>query len=442
MLFRVVRKRHLAVGAAVALGLLTMPAQGLAVRYASPTGSALANCQTPATACSLKTAIQGNGGNVPTNGEEVVVLAGSYPTETGDIFEGAALLDIHGESGQPPPVINVGGIGRLAINTSNLSYLRVVEDSTGSGEVINATSELIDRVVVESFAVNAVIPACQCHGPLIRNSVFITHGPMQPALGMESNGASATTTYRNVTAYSSQAGAPPISVEQIGASGTLSFSAFNSIALNGAGGPDVVADGPNSTITFSSSNYRGVSTPDGGVVQDAGAPHQTAPPLFADPGGGDFSELVGSPTIDAGLTDVENGPLDYAGNPRTVNGATDIGAYESLATAPTFTLARKVKINRKGKGRLTFTCTSAAGEVCVVAATVGAGGKAKESKLGRASGTVPAGSKGNILVKLKKAARKRLAAKGKLGAQLSGTVTGANGLSSPLAAPLKLRPKR
>src|SRR5262249_6757096 len=79
------------------------------------------------------------------------------------------------------------------------------------------------------------------------------------------------------------------------------------------------------TITMIHSDY---ASPAGlGIVTDGGG-RVTSPPLFANPAGGDFRELGGSPTIDAGLTEEANGPLDFEGNPRTTGAATDIGALE------------------------------------------------------------------------------------------------------------------
>jgi hypothetical protein len=155
--------------------------------------------------------------------------------------------------------------------------------------------------------------------------------------------------------------------------------------------------------------------------------------------------------VDAGLTDPLNGLVDFAGNPRTVGAGTDVGAYEyvppappsSPPAAPAFTLGgTKVKVNRKGKGRLGFTCTGPANEVCIVAGTLSAGGKAAARSLGRVSGTVPGGSTGSVLVKLNKAGRKRLAAKQKLRASLSGQVSNATGQSSSLAASITLKQNR
>ncbi len=135
-------------------------------------------------------------------------------------------------------------------------------------------------------------------------------------------------------------------------SGTLTFNVFNVIALNGAGGTDVVADGPNATITLSHSNYRTTSLVDGGVIQDApGGAHQTGAPMFANAAGGDFSQLAGSPTIDAGVTDPLNGTLDFGGGARTVGSSTDIGAdeFSPPAALPPGTPAKKCKKQKKRK---------------------------------------------------------------------------------------------
>lgn len=453
MLSSLIRKGRW-VGAAVLLGLLAVPAEALGIRYASPTGSSAANCQTPATACDPTTAIQGTGVNTPSNGEEVVILTGNYPTQTTELNQGAANLDIHGESGQPRPVINLSGIARWALSSGTLSYLHF-KVSGGSGEAVNSDGGTIDRVFMESSGIGASIPVCECASGLVRNSVFVTNNPGQPALGAEINGASRTGTYRNVTAYSSLAGSPAIAIQQIGSSGTLDFTIDNAIAVNTAGGAEVEADGPNATIRFSRSNYRNVSTPQGGVIQHAaGDVQQTALPLFANPGAGDFGELSGSPTIDAGATDPLNGPLDFAGSPRTVGGCTDIGAYEFTgATPPCLAppglalLGRKVRVNRKGRGTLQASCTSAPPEQCTVQGTLSSGKtkrghQAKASQVGTLSGTIAGGATGTLTVTLTKAGRKSLALRGKLRPTVAATITGKSGVSGALSAKLKLIPKR
>jgi hypothetical protein len=232
----------------------------------------------------------------------------------------------------------------------------------------------------------------------------------------------------------------------IGVSGNRQITAFNTIVLNGAGGTDVTVDGPGSTLTFSHSNYRGTTLTEGGVIGDvSGDTHQTALPLFANAATGDLSELSGSPTINAGVTDPLNGAVDFAGNPRTVGASTDIGAYEfsppppaaaGPSGPPTFTInGRKVRINRKGKGRLGFSCTIPKGDACNVAGTL----TAKKRAIGQLSGTVPGAETGTLLVKLNMKGRKRVASKRRLRSTLAGQVTNTSGLSSTLAAPIKLK---
>ena len=70
-----------------------------------------------------------------------------------------------------------------------------------------------------------------------------------------------------------------------------------------------------------------------------------APPVFVNAAAGDYREAPGSPTIEAGLNDPANGPLDLDANPRslpaTINCAlpqppavTDVGAYEFVPAQP------------------------------------------------------------------------------------------------------------
>jgi hypothetical protein len=206
-------------------------------------------------------------------------------------------------------------------------------------------------------------------------------------------------------------------------------------------------------LTFSHSNYRGTTITEGGVIGDVpGDTHQIGLPLFANAATGDFSELSGSPTINAGVTDPLNGAVDFAGNPRAVGASTDIGAYEfspppppsppdavTPPGLPTFTInGRKVKINRKGKGRLGFSCTIPTGDACNVAGSL----TAKKRAIGQLGGTVPGGETGTLLVKLNKKGRRRVASKRKLRSTLAGQVTNTSGLSSSLAAPLNLKARR
>jgi hypothetical protein len=433
--------------AAVIAGFLAPDDDAFATRYAGPGGTSAQSCSAPASACDLNTAIEGDGANVPSAGEEVIILPGDY-TLSDDVSQGASNLFVHGDFTSPRPQITVPAPpGRISMLTGTFSYVSML--GVTSEPVNMAAGATVDRVFLRGTSNNSSA-ICQCYGALIRNSVFITSGTA-PALGVTSNGGSANTTYRNVTAYSTSILAPAIALRQQAASGTLTATATNVIALNTAGGADVLADGPNSTITLSHSNYRTVAEVQAGVVQDApGEDHQTELPLLVNAGAGDFSQLSDSPTINAGVSDPLNGTLDFAGGVRTFGPSTDIGADEFSpappppttpgpgGSPPTFALGRKVKVKRSGKGRLAFTCTAPTADSCTVAGRL----TAKKRSIGVVNGTVSGGTTATVRVKLNRKGRRRLASKSRLKAALSGEVRNAAGLGSPLAAPLKLKARR
>jgi hypothetical protein len=346
--FRNMKLARWPIAVAVSLLLLALPAQAMATRYVTPTGTPAGNCQTVGTACDLETAIEGTIGNMPSSGEEVIVEPGSYSVGT-EIAEGAPNLNIHGVLGQPRPVINQSApAGQLPGLNSTLSYLDF--EAGGTSFVVHGGG-LIDRVIVRGAGAGNF--TCQCYGGTIRNSVFVSTGDTA-ALGVTSNGGSGALTVRNVTAITTNPLSTAITVAHQGATGSVSYDAYNVIARNLAGGTDVGAFGSGApitaTITFHRSNY---ATPDqgmGGLVQDApGDPHQSAAPLFTNSSAGDFTELAGSPSIDAGLSDPANGPLDFAGNPRTSGGGTDIGAYEVFVPTPPAPPTTATKSKRRCK---------------------------------------------------------------------------------------------
>jgi hypothetical protein len=344
---------HRGIVVAASVLSLGLPAQAMATRYVTPGGTPAGNCQTVATGCDLQTAIQGVVSNMPSNGEEVIVEPGSYSLST-QISEGAPNLNIHGVLGQPRPVINQSApVGQLGGLSSTLSYL---DFEAGGTTFVNQGGGLIDRVIVRG-AGNGNF-TCQCYGGTIRDSLFVSTG-QTAALGVTSNGGTGALTLRNVTAITTNPTGTAITVSHQGPQ-AISYDAYNVIARNVAGGTDVGAFGDSATIaatiTFHHSNYATADQGAGGLVQDApGDPHQSAPPLFTNASAGDLSEVQGSPTIDAGLTDPSNGPLDFAGNPRSSGGGTDIGAYELLVpvppASPPASHKKKCKKHKKHKKR-------------------------------------------------------------------------------------------
>jgi hypothetical protein len=429
--------------AAVLAGLIASDDDAFATRYAGPNGTSAQSCSAPATACDLETAIEGSGANLPSAGEEVIILGGDY-TLSDDVQQGASNLFVHGDFAAARPRIAVPAPpGRISMTTGTFSYVSMTAAAT---EPVNmAAGATVDRVFLEGSS-DQSSAICQCYGALVRNSVFVTSGTA-PALGVTSNGGSANTSYRNVTAYSTNILAPAIALRQQGASGTLTATATNVIARNSAGGPEVLADGPNSTITLSHSNYRTVTVIQAGVVQDAaGEDHQTGLPLFVNAGADDFSQLVDSPTVDAGVTDPLNGPLDFAGGTRAFGGSTDIGAHEYNPTpppgtgggaGPTFTLGRKAKVKPSGRGRLAFSCTIPTGDACSAKGAL----YVNNRPVGRVGGSVAGGSSGRLLLRLSRRGRHRIARKGRLRAAIRGNVADNAGHTALLNSSLKLKLK-
>ncbi len=117
---------------------------------------------------------------------------------------------------------------------------------------------------------------------------------------------------------------------------TYSDTLVNVVARAGAGPVDIAAcsDGTSSIqVDVTHSNFAtktvsasGCTAADAQISTDA--TDQSSAPQFVNAAAGNFHELSSSPTINAGLTDGANGALDLDGNPRSIAGRTDIGAYE------------------------------------------------------------------------------------------------------------------
>ena len=140
-------------------------------------------------------------------------------------------------------------------------------------------------------------------------------------------GGSGSATIRNSTAVAPGAGSRGIEVKTLEGQPAVVGEVSNTIAFGGFA--DLLSTGQTSTLAVEHSNFDGSVSSEGGVIIDAGN-NQAAPPLFVNAAAGDFAEAVGSPTIDAGaiLTEYITPTLDLPGNPRIVNGAIDIGAFE------------------------------------------------------------------------------------------------------------------
>ena len=75
-------RRRIAVPLVTAAALVFPPPAVAALRYASASGTPTNDCQTVMTACDPVTAVNGTTGNMPNDGDEVVIEPGSYTLTT------------------------------------------------------------------------------------------------------------------------------------------------------------------------------------------------------------------------------------------------------------------------------------------------------------------------------------------------------------------------
>jgi hypothetical protein len=336
-----------AVGLAGLMLLIAVPSASAAARFASPSGAGAACTQ--AVPCDILTAV-----NSASNNDDITIEPGTYgsPTPlTMTLDDGANTLAIHGQAGQPRPVIitQAGyGIELLGANSS-VSDLDI-EDSVGQyGIYVGApNSASIDHVISHVSAASAI--ACYPSGTLT-DSVCWSSGSSGIAATLLAP-LSVTATLRNDTLVASGSAGTAVAANPI-AGGTMTINLSNSIARGAGADISATTDSdPKSTaiVNADHSNYANVQINNGGggsttsVTPAGSATNQTGAPAFVNPAAGDFHELPSSAaTIDRGLNSSLNGTTDLDGNPRALPAytscagnppaVTDIGAYEFVPFA-------------------------------------------------------------------------------------------------------------
>jgi hypothetical protein len=311
--------------------LATASAAAAANRYASPSGSGTACTQ--AAPCDIATAINNAG-----PGDDITIEPGTYTTST-ELDDNNHTLTIHGQTGQPRPVIHsssIQGFGFIGANTS-LSDVEIDMSAAGATGIYSASANAaIDRVISRasggpSMSSNSI--ACSLtHTATVTNSLCAGEGA--GAFGMSFLNGSLT--LRNDTLEApGTAGNPGNSGFAVGSPGTSASVLLSNTIARGAT-DDINASagsGQSTTIAADHSNYAAINAGGGGTVSVTPAgtgTNQTNFPQFVNPATGDFHELATSPTVNAGADASVNGALDLDGNPRTFGAATDIGAYEYI----------------------------------------------------------------------------------------------------------------
>ncbi len=119
------------------------------------------------------------------------------------------------------------------------------------------------------------------------------------------------------------------------------------VSVSASVDPDAAAD-----LTLSNSSFQSANASGNATVTAAGSPtNQTALPQLADPDNGDFHQLAGSPTIDAGSGDPLLGTQDLDFTARVQGAAPDIGADE-FAPVPPDSVAPSLTIDKQPKNKV------------------------------------------------------------------------------------------
>jgi hypothetical protein len=313
--------------------LLAAPAWG-ATRFASPTGDASAAMTCPPDdECDIQTAVEDPSVDP---GDEVVLLPGDYGIGSNSI-DPAVAIDLHG-SGQPVPrILSTGNGSGVDIDIPGVIVRDLrIEHSGGGGVALDIqAASTAERVIASSSSNIACLPAL---GALIRDSICYSTAPDQAAIRFFYNGTDGPSTANliNVTAIASTGDSHGI---QLGTfdEGEQTLNATNVIASASGTAADVAAfnNGTSVTINLEHSNYDTEDQGTGTTITDPGSgTNQIAAPQFLNVAAGDFHQVSGSPTIDAGAGDPLLGSADVDGEPRNQGAAPDIGADEFSVPLP------------------------------------------------------------------------------------------------------------
>lgn len=307
----------LAVGALSCTGAEAAQA---AARFAAPTGTGALPCtETQPNECSIQTALG-------TGADDVTLEPGTY-TVAAFLFVKAG-VDVHGRAGQPRPTVT-GGDAFGVFDVKPGGTVRDL-DIVGSATGISLEGGLLERAIVRVTGGGGI--GCSLLGAsTVRDTVCWTSAGNAKAVGLNGSGYIFTATLRNVTAVATGSPSFGIGIDD-GGSGSVNLNGTNVIASGRSA--DVRAAGtgaPPSTviITLDHSDYATEQEMGAGTVTNPGSgTNITGAPAFVNAPNGDFRPATGSPTIDAGVDDPLNGPLDVLGAPRTQGLRTDIGAHE------------------------------------------------------------------------------------------------------------------
>lgn len=308
--------------ATAVLTLLASAPAGAAIRYAAPGAGGTDPCNP--TPCSLGKAVSG-----AKAGDQVVLAAGTYKSASGVVLDEA--IDVGGAPGASTSIEFSGASGATVEHSAaKLHDVRLALAEEAMAYTLSLEVGAVERVYVDGR--NGI--GCQMDSGLLRDSVCWNGLHALPSGAGTYSGAIVNVTANDLS---------------VGAHNNAKFTATitNSIVLSDEGGAgDLqinVGDGASASVVAANSSFASVDTSLSNGTDFTYTPagtngNQTASPQLVDPANGDFRPLASSPTVDAGTTLVQLGPLDLAGGPRSrpacIGGTPvpDIGAYEFVPT--------------------------------------------------------------------------------------------------------------
>jgi len=346
---------RLPVLAALVVALLVPASATAATRYAAPDGGMVPGC-VQVTPCSLDYAI-----TAAAPGDEVVVGPGQYVL--GATIETETPLWIHGPPGDPKP--RIFAADKSAFKSFAQQRIGDLEfESTNNPEgvlFVPADGTVLERLKL--FARGADSLGLRPGNNFTMTDTLVFAENSTDAIGVFIQGTgSGSVQLRNDTIVAEGSNAVALSAFMVGKNASLAVEATNVIAagtrVDASALKSSEATGSTVAIRFDHSN---LDSSEGAVTSTAG---QTAPPQFFPPNPRGFQQARTSPTIDAGVNDARNGPVDIDSRPRALPGhrsceqpdppaITDIGAYEFdpgiLACVPRTRITRFKLRKRRAK---------------------------------------------------------------------------------------------
>jgi hypothetical protein len=268
--------------------------------------------------------------------------AGPFGCLGGIAVDGTTVRDVQVKSTSTTSPVFASAL--VTLFGANLTVDRLtVDHPTGPGVVLftppAASGSVMRRSRISGGSASIVpVSVLAATGDVLVTDTLVqatgSAAPAMPVTAVQATGGR----LRNVTGVATGPGSQGL---QVGGQGTPSGvtsvknsvfrGAGNDVLVSPAGGGIVCPPfcNPAGDLTINRSNFRTAS----GTLNAASGDNQTADPQFASATGGDFHPAEGSPLIDAGVDDGDNGTTDLDGNARKQRGAIDIGAFE-LAPLP------------------------------------------------------------------------------------------------------------